>query len=166
MTGPESAREADNEPIYGAIASLSSQLSGMTRVDAELAVARRTAFVSQMVAPGSLPSRIQRAQRIPCTIVSKTFSEDKKRYDIEFIALNNDKGSVEHIRSDRNDTAMGAIVDELWKDIRPGCLAVIYKFNDSPRNADRNVGPHGYRVAPYVELLAPAKRDANRDARR
>lgn len=162
MTGSDTAREADNEPIYGAIASLSDQLPGMTRMDAEIAVARRTAFVSQMVAPGSLPSRIQRAQRIPCKIVSKSFNEDNRRYDIDFIALNSDKGAIEHIRSDRNDSALGAIVDEVWKDIKPGCLAVIYKLNDAPRNADRNAAPHGYRVAPYVELLAHAKRDGRR----
>ena len=115
-----------------------------------------------MVAPGSLPSRIQRAQRIPCTIVSKTFNEDNKRYDIEFIALNSDKGAIEHIRSDRNDSALGVIVDKVWEDIEPGCIAVIYKLNDAPRNADRNAAPHGYRVAPYVELLGPAKGGSRR----
>lgn len=162
MSGPDSAREADNEPIYGAIASLSDQLPGMTRMEAEIAVAQRTAFVSQMVSPGSLPSRIQRAQRIPCKIVSKNFNKDSTRYDIEFVALNSDKGSIEHIRSDRNDSALGAIVDELWKDIEPGCFAVIYKLNDAPRNGDRNAAPHGYRVAPYVELLGPAKGDGRR----
>lgn len=157
MPGSDSAREADNEPIYGAIASLSDQLQGMTRVEAEIAVARRTAFVSQMVSPGSLPSRIQKAQRIPCKIVSKNFNKDNRRYDIEFIALNSDKGAIEHIRSDRNDSALGVIVDKVWEDIEPGCIAVIYKLNDAPRNADRNAAPHGYRVAPYVELLGPAK---------
>lgn len=162
MSGPDSAREADNEPIYGAIASLSDQLPGMTRMEAEIAVAQRTAFVSQMVSPSSLPSRIQRAQRIPCKIVSKNFNKDSTRYDIEFVALNSDKGSIEHIRSDRNDSALGAIVDELWKDIEPGCFAVIYKLNDAPRNGDRNAAPHGYRVAPYVELLGPAKGDGRR----
>ena len=162
MSGPDSAREADNEPIYGAIASLSDQLPSMTRMEAEIAVAQRTAFVSQMVSPSSLPSRIQRAQRIPCKIVSKNFNKDSTRYDIEFVALNSDKGSIEHIRSDRNDSALGAIVDELWKDIEPGCFAVIYKLNDAPRNGDRNAAPHGYRVAPYVELLGPAKGDGRR----
>lgn len=162
MSGPDSAREADNEPIYGAIASLSDQLPGMTRMEAEIAVAQRTAFVSQMVSPSSLPSRIQRAQRIPCKIVSKNFNKDSTRYDIEFVALNSGKGSIEHIRSDRNDSALGAIVDELWKDIEPGCFAVIYKLNDAPRNGDRNAAPHGYRVAPFVELLGPAKGDGRR----
>lgn len=141
-----------------AIETVAPSFGGMSRNEAELAVTRRAMFLRRMMSPDSLPAKALKAAPIPCRIVSKRYDESCCRYYIEFCALSNQDGTVEHIRSLRNDGRAGSVVDEIWAPIEPGCEAVIYKLNEEPRESDKKAAPQGYRTAPFAELLPRAKK--------
>lgn len=116
--------------------------------DVELDVTGEYLRIHRLMSEKALPSRVASSVVIRCTIQAIELEESSRRYLITFLADGLDKPEV--IRSDRTDGRRGAAVMSLWRDVRPGTRALIYKHNENQTSERAN----GYRVAPYVIVLS------------
>lgn len=107
-----------------------------------------------MAADNSLAVLVQKSARLVGTIKDIKFEESSQRYLVTFRANNSDEDEI--VRSERVDSQRGETVKELWgRNNLGGHRVVLYKHNE--RVGEDKKREKGYRVAPWVTDLGPAR---------
>ena len=110
--------------------------------------------IGRMAADNSLAVLVQKSARLVGTIKDIKFEESSQRYLVTFRANNSDEDEI--IRSERVDSQRGETVKELWgRNNLGGHRFVLYKHNE--RVGEDKKREKGYRVAPWVTDLGPAR---------
>lgn len=110
--------------------------------------------IGRMAADNSLAVLVQKSARLVGTIKDIQFEESSQRYLVTFRANNSDEDEI--VRSERVDSQRGETVKELWgRNNLGGHRVVLYKHNE--RVGEDKKREKGYRVAPWVTDLGPAR---------
>lgn len=110
--------------------------------------------IGRMAADNSLAVLVQKSARLVGTIKDIKFEESSQRYLVTFRANNSDEDEI--VRSERVDSQRGKTVKELWgRNNLGGHRVVLYKHNECVGEDKKR--EKGYRVAPWVTDLGPAR---------
>lgn len=110
--------------------------------------------IAKMKSDSSLAVLVQKSVRLVGTIKDIKFEESSQRYLVTFLAKGNDDDEI--VRSERVDSPRGETVKELWgRGNLVGHRVVLFKHNE--RAGEDKKREKGYRVAPWVTDLGPAR---------
>lgn len=135
-------------------ATIRAGRSGSTvELDFDVAVAEEYLRLSYIESDASIAGRVARSKPYLARIRDVSFEESSQRYVIGYSPVP-DTGKVEHVRSDRADSARGAYVMRVFGDpALPGKLVRIYRYNEKQGEDPKHAA--GFR---NVAMIRPVGR--------